>query len=259
VGGRQRDAAGRDGGPSGGRDGGRDFSPAALRAAIHSLRSFYGLLPAPPDDLFQFFVWEILSEGSLPARRDLAWHALRKMPALTPDAMFRAPAKALLEAVALGGPYRDEKVERLRATVDIFKRHRERLHADAVKRAGLLGGARALQTLAHVDRAVRARAWLFAVGVLILPVDDHLSRVVNRLMGTRDTASASVARSRTRDVNRVRSAARRWLAARLPREIGAYREALVYLRHHGQHTCLAVAPHCTVCPLRVDCPSANAL
>jgi endonuclease III len=228
-----------------------------LSSAIQSLRTFYGLLPTPPEDLFQFFVWEILSASSLPARRDLAWNALKKIPALTPDAMFRAPAKALLEAVALGGPHRDEKIEQLRATVDIFKRHRERLHAEALKRAGLLGGGRALQMLTHVDRNARARAWLFAVGICVLPVDEDVSRVAGRLMGTIDAATARVMRPRTRDVNRARSRARRWLAARLPPEIAAYRDAVVFLRHHGQHTCLTVAPHCTICPLRVDCPSSG--
>src|SRR5688572_4204378 len=99
-----------------------------LTNAVHALRTFYGRLPAPPEDLFQFFVWEILSATSLPARRDHAWNALKKIPALTPDAMFRAPAKALLDAVALGGPHREHKVEQLRATVDVFKRHREALH-----------------------------------------------------------------------------------------------------------------------------------
>jgi endonuclease III len=226
-----------------------------VAASIDSLRTFYGLLSAPPEDLFQFFVWEILSESSLPARRDLAWHALKRIPALTPDAMFRAPAKALLESVALGGAHRDEKVERLRATVDIFKRHRERLHADALRHAGLLSGMRALQTLTHVDRAVRARAWLFAVGIPVLPVDEDVGRVVTRLMGATHARSATARRARTRDLNQSRSIARRWLGARLPREISAYRDAIVYLQHHAQHTCLTVAPHCRVCPLRGDCPS----
>ena len=226
-----------------------------MSAAIQALRTFYGLLPSPPEDLFQFFVWEILSEGSLPARRDLAWNALKKIPALTPDAMFRAPAKKLLDAVALAGPHREEKAERLRAAAEIFKRHRERLHADALRRAGLSDGARALRLIPRVDAATRARAWLFAGSRLIVPVDDDVSRVVARLRGATEAPSARVIRPRTRDVNRARSAARRWLTARLTPEIGSYRDAAVYLRHHGQHTCVAVAPHCTVCPLRVDCPS----
>jgi endonuclease III len=47
--------------------------------------------------------------------------------------------------------------------------------------------------------------------------------------------------------------ARRWLAAQFPRDLDAYREGVVYLRHHAQHTCLAVAPHCHVCPLLLAC------
>ena len=41
--------------------------------------------------------------GSRRSRRDLAWTALRKIPALTPDAMFLAPVKELGDAVGLTG------------------------------------------------------------------------------------------------------------------------------------------------------------
>ena len=61
---------------------------------------------------FQFFLWEILSRDALPARRDLAWQALRRIPALTPDAVSRAASKELLDAVALAGPHRDERSSR---------------------------------------------------------------------------------------------------------------------------------------------------
>jgi hypothetical protein len=30
---------------------------------------------------------------------------------------------------------------------------------------------------------------------------------------------------------------------------------VVYLRHHASQTCLKVAPHCGVCPLRSQCLS----
>jgi endonuclease III len=197
----------------------------------------------PPTNLFQYFVWELLSVNALPARRDLAWLALRKIPALTPDAMFRAAPKAVLDAVGLTGPHRDDKVDRIRVTVGEFKRFRDRLDSDTMKQVGLLRSARAMRRLSQLDKPARARALLFAAGHVVLPIDDDVSRVVTRLMGEPN--------------NRNRRAARRWLAPQLTKDADAYRAAIIYLRHHAQQTCLAVAPHCTVCPLRSLCAFAS--
>lgn len=210
---------------------------------IAALRQFYGLQPTPPADLFQFLVWEILSENALPARRDLAWQALRRISALTPDAMFRAPAKALLHAVGISGPNPEDKVERIRATVGEFKRHRQELDAAILRRGSTLRAGRALKRLTHVPPAMRARAHLFVLDSPVLPIDDDITRVASRLMGLPQ--------------NRTRAVSRRWLSRELPREPGALRDAVVYLRHHARHTCVKVAPHCGVCPLRVQCPSAS--
>ena len=208
---------------------------------IQTLRDFYGLQPTPPADLFQFFVWEVLSEHALPARRDLAWHALRRLPALTPDAMFRAPTKDLLDAIGTAGPHREEKLERIRAIVGEFKRHRDLLSAEALARMSVLAVARTLRRLEQAPVAMRERALLFALGRRVLPMDEEISRVVGRLMGDPH--------------NRRHQPARRWLTARVPQDIAAYRDAVLYLRHHAQHTCLKVGPHCGVCPLRGSCAS----
>jgi endonuclease III len=210
---------------------------------IHALREFYGLQATPPADLFQFLVWEILSEQALPARRDLAWQALKRIPALTPDAMFRAPAKALLDAVGMAGPHREAKVERLHATVGEFQRHRSELDVETLRHRSVLGAGRALRRLAHVPPTVRARAHLFALNAQVLPIDADINRVLRRLMGEPQS--------------RNRSRSRRWLSSQLPPDLAALRDAVVYLRHHAQHTCLKVAPHCGVCPLRAGCQYAN--
>lgn len=206
---------------------------------IHALREFYGLQPSPPGELFQFLVWEIVSDHALPARRDLAWQALRRLPALTPDAMFRAPARELLDAVGIAGAHREEKVEQLRTLVGEFRRHRNLLDTDALSRTSLLAAARALGRVEHVSRAIRGRALLFSLGHPVLPIDDDVNRVVSRLMGTPD--------------NRRHAAARHWLAAALAREASSHRDGIVYLRHHAHHTCLKAGPHCGVCPLRPSC------
>jgi endonuclease III len=210
---------------------------------ILALREFYGRQATPPADLFQFLVWEILSEQALPARRDLAWQALKRIPALTPDAMFRAPAQALLDAVGMAGPHREAKVERLYATVGEFKRHRTELDVETLRHGSALGAGRALRRLAHVHPVVRARAHLFALNAQVLPIDPEINRVLSRLMGEPQS--------------RNRSRSRRWLFRQLRPDLAALRDAVVYLRHHALQTCLKVAPHCGVCPLRAGCQYAN--
>ena len=210
---------------------------------IQALREFYGLQPTPPADLFQFLVWEIVSEHALPARRDLAWQALKRIPALTPDAMFRAPAQALSDAVGMAGPHRDEKIDRIRATVGQFRRHRDRFDVDTLRSGSPWAAGRAFRRLTHFSRATRARAHLFALEALVLPIDEDMNRVVGRLTGV--------------PPHRNRRPVRRWLCAQLSHDAGAFREAVIYLRHHAQHTCLKAAPHCSVCPLRTRCDYAK--
>jgi endonuclease III len=215
----------------------------SLQHTIRDLRSFYGLLPSPPEDLFAFFVWEVISDGAPSARRDLAWQALKRIPALTPDAMFRAQPKKLDEAIGLAGPHKDQRLEKLRAGIGELRRHREFENLVEPPRGRLFAAARALARIPHLDRAARHRALLFVGKFRVLPVDDGVARVAFRL---------GLAREGT-----VR-AARRALAAELPPDIDAYREATLYLGHHATHACVAQAPHCHVCPLNAGCPAARA-
>lgn len=206
---------------------------------IRALREFYGLQPAPPSELFQFCVWEILSEGALPARRDLAWQALKRIPALTPDAMFRVPAKELLDAIGMAGPRREEKLDRIRDTVGEFRRQRELLGSERLRGAAPLAAARALRRLPHLSRDRRARAHLFVLDAHVLPFDEAMRRVVSRLIDD--------------GTSMTRPAARAWLLQQLAGEAADVRDAVLYLRHHAQQTCVTVAPHCGVCPLRSTC------
>ena len=218
---------------------------------IQRLREFYGLLPTPPADLFQFFLWEILSRDAIPARRDLAWLALKRIPALTPDAIARTKAADLLDAIGQAGPYREDRLEQMRAVVGEFKRHRDAMRDADDTKAGLRRAVRPLKRLTMLDPSVRRRALLFAAGYMILPVDDEIARVVNRMSGAE--AMVPAGKQRPRDLRRSQRRARRWLVDRLPREVEAYQATALYVRHHAQHTCLAFGPHCTVCPLRPDC------
>jgi len=93
-----------------------------LTDSVSRLRTFYGALPAPPSDPFTLFVWEVLSVHSVPRKRDAALGALKRIRALTPDAMWRAPKKKLEESVMLAGPYLEQRMRALRTGIDLFRR-----------------------------------------------------------------------------------------------------------------------------------------
>src|SRR5204862_3531880 len=97
-------------------------SMSKLESLIDALQKFYGALPSPPRDPFGLFVWEVLSVHSTPRKRDAALGALKRIRALTPDAMWRAPQKKLTESVSLAGPYVEQRLRALRTGVDRFRR-----------------------------------------------------------------------------------------------------------------------------------------
>jgi endonuclease-3 len=212
-----------------------------LGALVDRLKSFYGALPAPPEDPFTLFVWEVLSVHSTPRKRDAALTALRRIRALTPDAMWRAPQKKLEESVALAGPYLGQRVKALRTGVDRFRRTPD---LPVVIRGPLVPARRALKGLPQMGEAGAYRMLLFAADHAVMPVDARVSRVARRLgFGEEHQDFAKTARS-------VRDA----LAAQLPSDLASYKRAFLYLSHHGAATCTETDPHCAVCPLRKDCP-----
>lgn len=211
-----------------------------LGALLKALEKFYGALPTPPRDPFTLFVWEVLSVHSTPRKRDVALAALKRIPALTPDAMWRAPQKKLQDTVALAGPYTEQRMRALRTGVDLFRRA-PRL--PAVIRGPLPAARRALEPLPQLGETGAHRMLLFAAGHAILPVDARVSRVGRRL-GYGDASDDFRTQARS-----VRQA----LERELPPEVDAFRRAFVYLSHHGAATCSESEPHCTVCPLLNEC------
>ena len=192
------------------------------------LERFYGPLPQPPEDPFAFYVWEVLGVHTTALRRDAAMSALRRMPALTPDSMGRAARAKLESAIALAGPYREERLRALAAGVDVFKRNRDlagRLRAD------LAAAREALASLPHLTSISGQRLLLFAGRHPLLPDDPHIERVLARLRHERDVA--------TRELGGVLTTLQR---------------AALYLSHHGRATCLESDPMCHICPLRIECP-----
>jgi endonuclease III len=208
---------------------------------IDALQQFYGPLPMPPRDPFTLFVWEVLSVHSTPRKRDAAFAALKRIPALTPDSMFRAPQKKIEESVKLAGPYTENRLTALRSGAELFRRTPA---LPAIIRGPLPAARRATKPLPQLGETGAHRMLLFAADHQILPVDARVSRVARRLgYGAADAEFRKQARS-------VQDA----LTRELPASVDAFRRAFIYLSHHGAATCTEADPHCPVCPLLSDCP-----
>ena len=212
-----------------------------LETLLNALQKFYGLLPSPPHDPFTLFVWEVLSVHSTPRKRDAAMAALKRIPALTPDAMWRAPQKKLEQSVTLAGPYAENRLRALRSGVELFRRSPE---LPATIRGPLAPARRALKPFPQLGETGAHRMLLFAADQVILPVDSRINRVGQRL-GYGNAAGDFKKQSRS-----VQAALTRELTA----SADVYRHAFLYLSHHGGATCTEADPHCPICPLLRDCP-----
>ena len=195
---------------------------------VDRLERFYGPLPQPPEEAFALYVWEVLGIHTTPARRDGAMNALRRIPALTPDSMGKVARMKLENAVALAGPYREERLRALNSGIDVFRRNPDLPHRLRGERAEAMA---AVERLPHLTPVSGQWLLLFAGRQPRLPDDPDLLRVVTRL-GT--------------DFDSV--------AMELGSVLTSVQRAALYLAHHGQATCVAVSPVCRVCPLKARCP-----
>jgi endonuclease III len=214
---------------------------ARLDMLVARLETFYGALPSPPSDPFALFVWEVLSVHSTPRKRDAAFGALKRIRALTPDAMWRAPQKKLEDSVMLAGPYGEQRLRALRTGVDVFRRHPS---LPATIRGPLAAARRALKGLPQMGEGGAYRMLLFAANHPVLPVDARVTRVAVRLGFCLAAA----------DFVKTARAVREAVARELTDGVDAYRRTFLYLSHHGAATCTEADPHCAVCPLLTDCP-----
>lgn len=208
-----------------------------LQRQMARLRTFYGLLPAPGRDPFRIFVWEVLSLRTTPARRDAALAELKRLRALTPDAMWRTPPKRLEDAVAFAGPYQAQRLRALRVGVGLFRRSPT---LPSILRGPIGPARRALTAFPPLGDGFIRRMLLFAAHRRVLGVDAHIVRVGLRLGYGEDEG-----RGRGLPGRSVR-----WALARdLAPDADAFRQATVYLSHHAAATCVEADPHCSVCPL----------
>ena len=136
-----------------------------LEDLVGALQKFYGALPRPPRDPFTLFVWEVLAVHSTPRKRDAALAALKRIPALTPDSMWRAPQKKLEESVKLAGPYTENRLQALRTGVEIFRRSPG---LAGTIRGPLTAARRAIKPLPQLGEAGAHRMLLFAADHAVL-------------------------------------------------------------------------------------------
>jgi endonuclease-3 len=216
-------------------------SASRLETLVAALSKFYGALPARPRDPFRLFVWEVLSVHSTPRKRDAAFSALKRIPALTPDAMWRAPQKKLQESVALAGAYAEQRLHALRRGADIFRRTPQ---LPSMIRGPLPAARRVLKPLPQLGETGAHRMLLFAADQLIFPVDARVNRVARRL-GYGDPSD---------DFRRQARSVQQALIQELTPSVAAFQHAFVYLSHHGSSVCTETEPHCTICPLQKSCP-----
>jgi endonuclease III len=198
---------------------------------VDRLERFYGPLQQPPSDPFTFYVWDVLGVRTSRTRRDAAMTALRRVPALTPDSMGKAPRGKLEAAVALAGPYREERLRALASGIDVFKRQRD---LPGMFRGGIDTAREALSRLPHMSAISGQWLLLFAGQQPMFPDDPHVRRVLERLEIEPITATEYCGGVLT-----------------------VIQRSALYLSHHGRSTCVEADPFCHICPLRLDCPFAN--
>jgi len=208
---------------------------------LERLERFYGLLPRPPRGAFALYAWEVMSVYATPPRRDAAMTALRRIRALTPDAIARAPRGKLEAAVRPAGPYLEERLRALTAGADVFRRN-PRLPRQL--RAPLPEATQAIALLPHLSTASGHWLLLFAGDHPLVPADPRLTRVVLRL-GYGEQGD---------DVSLAVASAQKAVAEALGDDVGVLQQAALYLTHHGLTTCVEADPHCQVCPLLDACP-----
>lgn len=202
--------------------------PSRLVRLVDALKEFYGPLPVPPSDAFALFVWEMLGFHTTAPKRDLAFAALKRNRALTPDAMSKVAPKTLEDSVRLAGPYAEQRLRALREGLSVFQRA-PRLPESI--RGPLPVAQEALTTLPQMAGGVADRMLLFAGGHRVLPADKGTVRVLHRL-GYDDSPDRE-----------------------LPHSVDVYRRVSNYLAHHAASTCTEADPHCAVCPLLPNCPA----
>ncbi len=142
----------------------------------------------------------------------------------------------------VAGPLHEERRRALVAGADLFRRDPA---LAARLRGPLLIAMRVARRFPHLGTAAAHWLLLFGGRHAVPAVDEGVARVVARL-----APDAARVRQPFRHVRRA-------IRAAAATDLAALRRASLYLSHHGRPTCLALAPHCAVRPLRPTGPTSR--
>ena len=239
---------------------------------VGRLRAFYGHLAQPPPDPFALYLWEVLSFRALPSRRDAAFSALKRIPALTPDSVWRAPRAKVEFAIGLSGTLVEQRVAAVLRAAEQFRRHPELRNSLS---GPILSARRALRDLSPIGEGWASRMLFWLQDRQWCPIDGGVTRVLVRLglvlppVGptTPTGATPRSGTALTRPIptettpadtmsRRIARASARLIAQSCP-GVERLREAFLYLEHHASACCVAIDPHCSACPLRDACAHAK--
>jgi endonuclease III len=216
-----------------------------LSPVLNELKQFYEPQPEPPRDAFGFYLWYVLGQRTVPLKRDSALAALRRIPAMTPDSLWKAPRAKVYQAVAHVGPP-EQRLNAVISGVEVFRRHRD---IDERLRGSMLQARRATRLLVSLGPVGAQWMMLAAGNHPIVPRHVGVGRIALRLGVVAPAAGVVLPQTQ----------AARAVAATLPRDARFLKVAILYLTHHASLTCTLTEPHCRVCPLAVDCGYAHAL
>ena len=217
--------------------------PAArrVRAIRDRLREVYGRpLSGPHGHPIAELVLTVLSQSTNDRNRDVAYLGLReRFPSW--EAVRDAPVDELEAAIRPGGISKVKSV-RIKAILEAVTETSRagELSLDWLPQLTVPAAQAYLCSLPGVGRKTAACVLLFALGMRVVPVDTHVSRVGSRLGLFRPGAPSAELHDTMLAITPA----------------GEELELHMNLLRHGRRTCHARRPECAHCALRRMCPSA---
>lgn len=219
----------------------------SLRWVITALRRHYGEPPALiSKDPFRLILWEQVAYLVPDAQRRRAFAALQTQVGLAPEAIAAASSAQLERITRLGGSIAvASRAARLRESAELVL---GRWNGDlrAALRLDTRQARRALEQFPMIGEPGADKVLVATERARLLPLDSNALRVLERLglaPGGKDYRSA---------YRRAQEA----VAPMLPRNYAWLVAAYSLLRTHGQELCRR-RPACSLCPLRLRCPSST--
>lgn len=188
-----------------------------------------------PEDPLSALVGTILSHNTTDITSDRAWAALRKRYP-TMELLRDANPSELADTIRVGGLPK-LKAERILGALAEIERLTGRLSLDFLTEMNEEEADGWLSQLKGVGPKTRAIVLLFSLGKKAFPADTHVYRVTTRLGLVRERASREEAQSRMASLSKPSN----------------YFSFHINLIEHGQKTCTARNPKCSICMLADIC------